>query len=61
MMGENKEKGETKTMPKKQYHVILTKEQRDMLHDLISSGTARARTQAHAHIKLKHLYPVIYG
>jgi hypothetical protein len=40
-------------MPKKQYHVYLTKEQRDMLHDLISSGTARARTQAHARILLK--------
>jgi hypothetical protein len=55
MMGENKEQGETKTMPKKQYHVYLTKEQRDMLHDLISSGStsASARTQAHARILLK--------
>ncbi len=40
-------------MPKKQYHVILTEEQRDMLHDLISSGTTRARTQSHARILLK--------
>lgn len=40
-------------MPKKQYHVQLTSEQRDMLHDLISSGAARARTQAHARILLK--------
>ena len=26
-------------MPKKQYHAVLAKEQRGMLHDLISSGT----------------------
>src|SRR6266566_2404036 len=51
MMGEKRR--EVITMPKKQYQVILTKEQRDMLHDLISSGTARARTQAHARILLK--------
>jgi Homeodomain-like domain len=51
MMGENRR--EVTIMPKKQYHVILTKEERDMLHDLISSGTTRARAQAHARILLK--------
>ena len=40
-------------MPKKQYYVQLTAEQRNMLHDLISCGTTRARTQAHARILLK--------
>jgi Homeodomain-like domain len=40
-------------MPKKQYHVVLTKEQRDMLQELISSGKTRARTQTHARILLK--------
>lgn len=40
-------------MPKKQYQVVLTREQRDMLQDLISSGTAPARTLSHARILLK--------
>jgi hypothetical protein len=51
MMG--KKRREVVTMPKKQYHIHLTAEQRDMLHTLISSGTTRARIQAHARILLK--------
>jgi hypothetical protein len=40
-------------MPNKRYHVSLTKEQREMLVDLISAGKERARTLSHARILLK--------
>jgi transposase len=38
---------------RKIYHVTLTDEERDQLHDLISKGKAAARIQTHARILLK--------
>jgi transposase len=37
----------------KKYRVTLTEDERSMLHDLISTGTAAARTLTHARILLK--------
>ena len=48
-----KEKEWNRAMPKKLYHVVLTKEQRKMLSELISAGKAPARALAHARILLK--------
>jgi transposase len=40
-------------MPRKNHHVVLTKEQRPRLLELISTGTAPAHTLTHARILLK--------
>jgi hypothetical protein len=40
-------------MSNKRYHVSLTKQQRQLLQDLISSGKERTRTLTHARILLK--------
>ena len=37
----------------KKYRVTLTEDERTLLHELITSGTAAARTLAHARILLK--------
>ena len=40
-------------MPAKQYHVLLTADERSRLQQMLNSGTAAARTLTHARILLK--------
>jgi Homeodomain-like domain len=47
------EKGRSRGVPNKRYHVSLTTEQRKMLGELTSAGKESARTLSHARILLK--------